>query len=184
MSLILHSRKTLLFDGKDTWSKKSNNDLFDVTIGSNDSSEVAELVGLYLLDQLGRKFGKNQIGLYRDDGLVILPTTSGPKAERARKDLIEIFKQNDFQVTSSTNLTVTDFLDVTFSLKDSKYYPYRKENNSLLYVNARSNHPPSIIKQIPDMVGARLSKLSCNPEEFQKAKPEYQKALKESGYHQ
>ena len=34
------------------------------------------------------------------------------------------------------------------------------------------------------MVGARLSKLSCNPEEFQKAKPEYQKALKESGYHQ
>ena len=49
------------------------------------------------------------------------------------------------QVTSSTNLTVTDFLDVTFSLKDSKYYPYRKENNSLLYVNARSNHTPSII---------------------------------------
>ena len=141
-----------MFDGEDTWSKKSTNDLFDVTMGSNDSSEIAELVGLYLLDQLGKRFGKNQIGLYRDDGLAILPSTSGPKAERARKDLIEIFKRNAFQVTSSTNLTVTDFLDVTFDLKDAKYYPYRKENSSLLYVNARCNHSPSILKQIPNMV--------------------------------
>ena len=116
--------------------------------------------------------------------MAILPSTSGPKAERARKDLIEIFKRNAFQVTSSTNLTVTDFLDVTFDLKDSKYYPYRKENDSLLYVNARSNHPPSILKQIPNMVGARLSKLPCNTEEFKKVKPDYQEALKKSGYDQ
>ena len=165
-------------------ANKKTNDLFDVTMGSNDSSEIAELVGLYLLHQLGKKFGNDKIGLYRDDGLAILPTTSGPKTERARKDLIALFKENHFEITSSTNLLITDFLDVTFNLKDSKFYPYRKENNNILYVNAKSNHPPSILKQIPDMVGSRLSVLSCNSEEFKKAKPEYQEALKNNGYQQ
>ena len=47
IDIILHSRKTLLFDGEETRSKNSTNDLFDVTMGSNDSSEIAELVGLY-----------------------------------------------------------------------------------------------------------------------------------------
>ena len=164
--------------------KKSSNDLFDVTMGSNDSSEIAELVGLYLLFQLAERFGKNKIGLYRDDGLALLPFTSGPKAERARKDLIEIFKRNSFKITSSTNLCVTDFLDVTLNLKESKFYPFRKENNTLLYVNAKSNHPPSILKQIPDMINKRISKLSCNIEEFEKAKPDYQEALKNCGYNQ
>ena len=47
IDIILHSRKTLFFDGEETWSKNSTNGLFDVTMGSNDSSEIAELVGLY-----------------------------------------------------------------------------------------------------------------------------------------
>ena len=34
------------------------------------------------------------------------------------------------------------------------------------------------------MVGARLSKLSCNTEEFTKVKPDYQEALKKSGHDQ
>ena len=34
------------------------------------------------------------------------------------------------------------------------------------------------------MVGARLSKLSCSTEEFTKVKPDYQEALKKSGYDQ
>ena len=87
-----------MFDNEDTWCKQKTNDLFDVTMGSNDSSEIAELVGLYLLHQLGKKFGNDKIGLYRDDGSAILPTTSGPKTERARKDLIALFKENHFEI--------------------------------------------------------------------------------------
>ena len=182
IEIILHARKTLLFDQKDTWVKKKSYDLFDVTMGANDSSEFSDFVGLYLLSQLVEKFGSKNIGLYRDDGLAVLPTTSGPKAERARKDLVRLFKNNNFDITASTNLCTVDFLDVTFDLKESKFYPFRKENNTILYVNAESNHPPAVLKQIPGMVEKRISKLSCNEEEFRKAKPNYQEAIKRSGY--
>ena len=43
-------------------------------------------------------------------------------------------------------------MDVTFDLRTDKYYPYRKDNNQLLYINKQSNHPPTIIKQISSMV--------------------------------
>ena len=45
---------------------KNNNDgLFDVTMGSYDEAEVYELVGLYILDQLGSQDNKENIGLQR-----------------------------------------------------------------------------------------------------------------------
>ena len=44
-------------------------DNFDVTMGSYDGAEVCELVGLYLMSKLEILIGKNQLGLYRDDGL-------------------------------------------------------------------------------------------------------------------
>ena len=45
-----------------------------------------------------------------------------------------------------------------------------------------SNHPPSIIKNIPLIVNDRLSKLSATKEIFEAAAPVYQRALKASGY--
>jgi hypothetical protein len=46
--------------------------MFDVTMGSYDGAEICELVGLFILSKLEAKFGKNQVGLYRDYGLAIL----------------------------------------------------------------------------------------------------------------
>ena len=181
VDIVLHARKSILFNKDDTWTKKGNSSLFDVTMGSYDSSEIAELVGLLLLYELEERFGKGKIGLYRDDGLGLLPPV-GPATERARKDLFKIFNRRDFKITASTNLLVTDFLDVTFNLTQSKYYPYRKDNSSILYIDAKSNHPPSIIKEIPSMVSKRLSSLSCNENEFDLAKPDYEEALKRSGF--
>ena len=135
---------------------------------------------LFILSELEKRFGKGNIGIYRDDGLCILPFTSGPKAERSRKDLIDIFKRKDFNITASTTLVITDFLDVTLNLTESKYYLFRKDNNTILYIDAKSNHPPSIIKELPSMVNKRLSALSCNEEEFKKAGPVYKQALKSS----
>ena len=179
VDIILHARKCLLFNQEETWVKQDEN-LFDVTMGSYDSSEIADLVGLFLLSELEKRFGKGNIGIYRDDGLCILPFTSGPKAERSRKDLIDIFKRKDFNITASTTLVITDFLDVTLNLTESKYYLFRKDNNTILYIDAKSNHPPSIIKELPSMVNKRLSALSCNEEEFKKAGPVYKQALKSS----
>ena len=63
-----------------------------------------------------------------------------------------------------------------------KYFPFRKVNNKPLYINAKSNHPHTTIKELPKMKNKRLSELSCNQEEFNKAKPLYKEALLESNY--
>ena len=64
----------------------------------------------------------------------------------------------------------TDFLDVTFDLPSGKYWPYRKPNNEPLYVNAKSNHPPVVIKHLPMNITEIRSSISCNKDEFNKTK--------------
>ena len=51
-----------------------------------------------------------------------------------------------------------------------------------LYINCQSNHPPSVLKNIPDAINKRLSKISCNESVFSAAAPVYQDALDKSGY--
>ena len=53
-----------------------------------------------------------------------------------------------------------EFLDVTLNLKNSSYRPYLKDNNNIIYSNTESNHPLSIIKQLPKSIELRLSQLS------------------------
>ena len=65
-----------------------------------------------------------------------------------------------------------NFLDVSMDIEAGRHKPYRKPNDSPLYINEKSNHPPNIIKEIPAMVQTRLSDLSCNVEEFDKVKDE------------
>ena len=43
------------------WIKNNNSNLFDVTMGSYDGAEICELVGLFILNHLGKKFGKKNI---------------------------------------------------------------------------------------------------------------------------
>ena len=79
-------------------------------------------------------------------------------------------------------MKIVNYLDVTFDLTKASYYPYRKPNNQPLYINTKSNHPPNIIKQLPASINRRISNNSCNEHEFDKAKPIYDTALKDSGY--
>ena len=57
INIIMHSRKSLLFDNGTAWIKKDNSS-FDVTMGSYDGAEVCELVGLFILSGLGNTYGK------------------------------------------------------------------------------------------------------------------------------
>ena len=66
---IMHCRKSMLFNNTEIWVKKDDKKDFDVTMGSFDGTEICELVGLYFLHVLGAKYGKNNHGIYRDDGL-------------------------------------------------------------------------------------------------------------------
>ena len=152
-------------------------------MGSFDGAELCELVGLFLLSGLASIIGKSNVGLYRDEGLAILENTPGPDTERIKKKIIKFFQQNGLKITIDVNVVQANFLDVTFNLQSDKYWPYRKPNDHPLYIHSRSNHPPSIKKQLPSMLAERLSQLSCNQHMFNKATVVYQEATQKSGYH-
>ena len=147
-------------------------------MGSYDGAEVCELVGLFILNDLCNEYGKDNIGLYRDDGLAIFKHTSGPQAERIRKDITRRFKTHGLNITIQTNMKIVNYLDVTFDLTNSTCCPYRKPNDHPQYINTKSNHPPNIIKQIPASISRRISDNSSNEDAFNKAKPVYNSAWK------
>ena len=150
-------------------------------MGSFDGAETCELVGCYLLSLLTKKYGQN-IGLYRDDGLAALKGNP-QQVERIKKDICKVFRDHDLKITVEANTTKANFLDVTLDLQSGKYYPYTKEGNVPLYVHRKSNHPPSILKNIPESINKRLSEISSDKECFDNAKGVYQEALNKSGYH-
>ena len=146
--IIKHARKSLLYDNRKPWMKKDSG-LFDVTMGAYDGAEVWELVGTFLLYKLSLKYNKNDIGIYRNDGLAIFINISGPKSEKIKKDIQKLFKENELDIIIQCNMKTVNYLDVTLNLENSTYRPYQKENNQIKYINTESNHPPSIIKQLP-----------------------------------
>ena len=90
-------------------------------MGSYDGAEVCELVGLFILCGFGNTYGKECIGLYRDDGLAVFKNISGPQAERIRKDITSHFKTNGLNITIQTNFKFVNYLDVTFNLNNGTY---------------------------------------------------------------
>ena len=69
-------------------------------------------------------------------------------------------------------------LDVAFNLEKDLFY--RKPNNAPPYICSKSNHTPSITKQLSSMTSRRISSLSCQENEFNKGKHFYESALKSS----
>ena len=65
--LIMACRKSILFNDGRVWTKKEKN--FDVTMGAQDGAEIAELTGIYLLQQVNDSLSKMEQkahrGLYR-----------------------------------------------------------------------------------------------------------------------
>ncbi|PIK41521.1 hypothetical protein BSL78_21624 [Apostichopus japonicus] len=170
LEAIKHARKSLLYDNTGRpWLKKDTNNAFDVTMGSYDGAEICELIGLYILSTLQSKLHIENVGLYRDDGLAVLRSLSGRQADRVRKQLAEIFGNFGLRITVETNLKAVNYLDVNLNLITGKYKPYRKPNNEPTYINAQSNHPPSITKQIPTSISKRISSLSSDKDTFDQA---------------
>ncbi|KAL9965170.1 hypothetical protein ACROYT_G028933 [Oculina patagonica] len=178
--IITHAKKSLLYHQNTPWEKRNSNNLFDVTMGSYDGAETCELVGLYMLSLITPKF-KGQVGLYRDDGLAVCKAT--PKQiEKIKQEVCDIFKSNGLKITIEANKKTINFLDVTLDLTSGSYKPFMKPNNKILYVHRHSNHPPALLKNIPENINKRLTSISSNQKVFDEAIPPYQKALDESGY--
>ena len=155
-----------MFSDNQPWKKKDAEGYFGVTVGSYNGTEIFELVGIYILSRLSNIIDKNDCGLYRDDSLLVLRNVNRQKIDRIRKKVIQLFKDSGFLIDIKTNLKIVNFLDITFNLKNGTFKPYKKPNNSLLYIKKSSNHLPQIIKQLPKIISDRLSKNSSNEELF------------------
>ena len=186
INIIMQSRENLLFHEGEIWQKKKGN--FDVAMGSYDGAEICELIGLYILDKItkGRNpiFSIEDVGLYRDDGLAVVRTRgrAGGLLDNVRKRLEQAFKEEKLDITHEKGMTSTDFLDVKLNLEKDEYRPFRKPNDFPTYINVKSNHPPTIIKQIPKMIEKRLTNLSSCEKVFEETKAPYVTALKNSGH--
>ena len=86
------------------------------------------------------------------------------------------------EVTIEANLKVVNYLDVTLDMRDGSYRPYLKPGNLINYVSTLSNHPPNVLKAIPEGVNQRLNSISSSEEIFLNAIPPYQEALDRSGH--
>ena len=152
-----------------------------MTIGAPDGAEVCETVGLYLLHKIRGIVPESHMGLYRDDGLLLLENMSASGVERIRKHLFREFSNEGLKITVSPPSLAVDYLDVTFGA-DGSYRPFRKDDKRTEYVHASSNHPPSVLKNLPKMINHRINSISSSKEVFEAAKPFYQDVLKRNGH--
>ena len=95
-----------MFKSGETWKKKSTASCFDVTMGSYDGAEICELV-----ENLERLINKDDMGLYRDDGLIVLRAVNKQRMDNVRKEIINIFKCIGFKIQIEINLKQVNFLD-------------------------------------------------------------------------
>ena len=100
-----------------------------------------------------------------------------------KKKIYRVFKDYGFNITIDTNLHIIEYLDVTFSLKTGKCYPYKKRNVSLEYIHKQSSHPTSIIKRIPSMISKRLYDISSD-KTFSQSCTIYNEALKSNSFNE
>ena len=80
---------------------------------------------------------------------------------------------------------VKNFSGIKFTrgkLSTGKYKPYRKPSDDPLYINKHSNHPPSILRQLPASINKRISTLLSDKQTFEDAAPAYQNALGHSNF--
>ena len=96
--------------------------------------------------------------------------------------MIDLFKQHHLNLEIKCNLKIVDYLDITFDLTTELFKPCNKTNNIPRYVNEKSNHPPSILKEIPKSVSKRISSNSCNEQVFNAAAPFYNDILDKCEY--
>ena len=182
LEIIYAARKSFVFNNGKAFVKKGQ-DNFDVTMGAWDGAEIAELVGLYLLQKMSLNiFEKGMFGLYRDDGLAVTRNSDRSNEFHLKQNLQNVFRAAGLNITIEINMKKTDFLDLELNLETGTHCEYRKPGDSPQYIHVNSNHPPNIIKQIPTMVAKRLSRLCSNEKIFNNHKPKYEKALEESGY--
>ena len=177
--IILHSKRSVLYFKGTPWVKQEDPD-FDIGMGAFDGAECCDLVGLYLLSQMQHL--NIAIGLYRDDCLAISSLTKRQN-QLVLQELHRIFNRNGLKIPGAeANRRVVDYLNVTMDLSTGSFKTFAKEGDTLAYVDSRSNHPPSITRNLPKGINRLLSDTNSSQELFEASAPPYQAALDAAGY--
>merc|ERR1711974_257728 len=95
-----------------------------------------------------------------------------------KKKVAKLLKSMDLTLTFKVNITDTDFLDINLDLKTDIFKPYMKPNDTPLYINTQSNHPPHIFRNLPAGICHRIATNSSNEEVFKNVEAPYIDALK------
>lgn len=74
---IIMASRLSIFIYNDSSSVNKNNENFDVPMGVYDSGKISDLVCLFILDTLSRFIDPKNVGLYRDDGLIVISNSNG-----------------------------------------------------------------------------------------------------------
>ena len=93
-----------IFKNNERWKKKTRS-CFNVTMGCFDGAQVCDLIGIYILSLLTSFICQNDIGLYRDNGLIVLHKLNGKQIDQMRKKITQCFKSVGFKIEIQTNLT-------------------------------------------------------------------------------
>ena len=107
---------------------------------------------------------------------------NGHQNDKVREEMIDLFKQHHLNLQIKCNLNILDYLDITLDLTTGLFKQYNKTNNISRYVTAKSNHVPSILKEIPKSVSKRISSNSCNEQIFNAAAPFFNDILDKCRY--
>ena len=85
-------------------------------MGACDGAEACEIVGLFLLNNLGNKFEKDSVDLYRGNGLATSKNINGYHADKISKKLHQLFKKSGLSLETECKINTVNYLDISLDL--------------------------------------------------------------------
>ena len=92
-------------------------------MGAYDSAQMADLIGIYILDAFGQIFNLEQIRLYRDDGLIFILEINVPKTLNIYEKITRDYRLQGLRIKITSNLKKVNFLDIILNLENNTFKP-------------------------------------------------------------
>ena len=88
-------------------------------------------------------------------------------------------KWHAYDICTDYPQCINIYLTVNWTMNHKDIY---KADSLNININKHSNHPPSILRQLPTSINKRISTLSSDKQTFEDAAPAYQNALGHSNF--
>ena len=95
----------------------------------------------FMLSLIGNKCYPNNIGLYREDILVVFKNKTGLQSEKIKKTFQKMFKNIGLDIIINPNMKTVNYFNITVNFNEGSNCPYKKPNKETNYIHVNSNHP-------------------------------------------